>query len=87
VNSIDDTVIELRQRGNNLQSECIELEGKILALQDLAESAWGVIANAYGGDWELAQNPDWKPAAERWREEYHSSLNSRNRTEIDLCTN
>lgn len=40
---------------------------------DLAEAAWGIIANAYGGNWDLA-TPDWRDAAERWREEYHASL-------------
>ena len=39
-------------------------------LTDHLESAWGIIANAYGGNWEDAQNADWKPAAERWRDEY-----------------
>jgi len=43
-------------------------------LLSLAESAWGVIANAHGGDWDRAKNPDWKPAAERWRDEWHKAL-------------
>ena len=33
------------------------------------ELAWGIIANAYGGDWENASE-DWRGAAERWRNEY-----------------
>jgi len=41
---------------------------------DMLESAWGIIANAYGGDWDLAQNKDWKPAVIRWRDQYHSNL-------------
>ena len=41
---------------------------------DLLESAWGIIANAYGGEWDQAQNRDWKPAATRWREGYHEWL-------------
>jgi len=32
------------------------------------ELAWGIIANAYGGDWDKA-SPDWKEAAEKWRDE------------------
>lgn len=40
---------------------------------DLAEMAWVIIANSYGGDWELA-SPDWKRAAEKWRDEYHKTL-------------
>ena len=43
---------------------------------ELLEAAWGIIANAYGGDWELATHPDWKPAAERWRDNYHEILES-----------
>lgn len=42
-------------------------------MNDLLESAWGIIANSYGGDWDRA-SPDWKRAAERWRDEYHKTL-------------
>lgn len=38
---------------------------------ELLEAAWGIIANAYGGDWDQAENPNWKPAAKRWRDNYH----------------
>ena len=42
---------------------------------DLLESAWGLIANAYGGDWDLASEASgWKKAAERWRDEYHKVI-------------
>ena len=47
------------------------MDKKETELLDQIESAWGIIANAYGGDWELAQNKDWKPAAEKWRDRYH----------------
>jgi hypothetical protein len=48
---------------------------RIGGLLDGLEDAWGLIANAYGGDWDLAQNPAWKPAAERWRDEvWHPAL-------------
>lgn len=33
------------------------------------ELAWGLIANAYGGNWEKASD-EWRVAAERWRDEY-----------------
>jgi hypothetical protein len=33
------------------------------------ELAWGLIANAYGGNWKLA-SPEWRGAAERWRDEH-----------------
>lgn len=32
------------------------------------EIAWGLIANAWGGDWDHASE-DWRKAAERWRDE------------------
>jgi len=41
----------------------------------LLESAWGIIANAGGGDWGN-ESPEWKKAAERWRDEYHQELDS-----------
>ena len=37
------------------------------------ELAWGLIANAYRGDWDSAP-PDWKKAAERWRDEHWHPL-------------
>lgn len=33
------------------------------------EEAWGIIANAHGGDWSKA-SAEWREAAERWRDEY-----------------
>ena len=33
------------------------------------ELAWGLIANAYGGDWDSAPE-DWRKAAIRWRDEH-----------------
>lgn len=41
--------------------------------EDLIEAAWGLIANAYEGDWSKAPR-DWKVAAEAWREAYHKTL-------------
>jgi hypothetical protein len=43
------------------------------ALLDLAEFAWGIIANANEGDWEKA-TPEWQDAAKRWRTQYHDLL-------------
>ncbi len=38
------------------------------------EAAWALIANAGGGDWET-QTPEWRAAAERWRDEHwHPAL-------------
>lgn len=44
-------------------------------LLDLAEVAWGVIANANNGDWDSAA-PTWRVAAERWRTEYFRTLDA-----------
>jgi hypothetical protein len=33
------------------------------------EIAWGIIANAYGGNWDLATE-EWREAAIRWRDEH-----------------
>lgn len=40
---------------------------------DLCESAWGIIANAHYGNWDEA-DPEWKAAAERWRDKWHRLL-------------
>jgi len=34
------------------------------------ESAWGIIANAGGGDWKK-EPKDWQTVAAKWRERYH----------------
>lgn len=41
--------------------------------KDLLELAWGIIANAGGGDWDT-QTSEWKDAAIRWRDRYHETL-------------
>lgn len=60
---IDELVIDLELQ------ELPDSEDKIN--DDLTEEAWGIIANAYGGDWELASS-EWKTAAERWRDQYRA---------------
>jgi hypothetical protein len=39
-------------------------------LPSLLERAWGIIANASGGDWDKA-TAEWREAASAWRDEYH----------------
>jgi hypothetical protein len=39
----------------------------------MLEAAWGIIANAWGGDW-LKASPEWREAAIRWRDAYHRHL-------------
>jgi hypothetical protein len=36
----------------------------------MLEAAWGIIANAGGGNWDT-QTPEWQEAAKKWREAYH----------------
>lgn len=42
---------------------------------DLLYEAWGVIANACNGNWDL-ERPEWKEAAVRWRDKWHKTLNA-----------
>ena len=43
---------------------------EINRLRDDMETAWGIIANAYGGDWDASSpTSGWKQAATRWRDE------------------
>ena len=46
---------------------------RITMAHDLTEYAWGIIANAGGGDW-TTQTDDWQMAAARWRDQYHDYL-------------
>lgn len=41
--------------------------------RELAETAWGIIANASHGDWSQ-ETTEWRAAAERWRDAYHAFL-------------
>lgn len=41
---------------------------------DLCNYAWTIICNAGGGNWEL-ESEDWREAAARFRDLYHSELN------------
>lgn len=43
------------------------LEAENKALRDCIETAWGIIANAGGGNWNT-QTPEWREAAESWRD-------------------
>lgn len=39
----------------------------------MLEAAWGIIANAFHGNWDEA-SPEWREAAENWRDAYHRTL-------------
>lgn len=45
-------------------------------VDQLLHVAWGLIANAYGGAWNLASE-EWRKAAEAWRDDYHEFLEAR----------
>ena len=53
--------------GSLSQAEVGYLVDVIKGLRDREELAWGLIANAYGGNWDLAPGA-WRAAAERWRD-------------------
>jgi len=44
-------------------------KGHAAAREPLLELAWGVIANAGGGDWEK-ESKEWQEAAAKWRDQY-----------------
>jgi hypothetical protein len=44
-------------------SDCVK------RLRDAIDDAWGIIANAQGGNWDQA-SPEWRQAAERWRDQH-----------------
>ncbi len=46
---------------------------RIKELELSEEVAWDLIANAYGGNWDLAPIK-WRIAAKRWRDTYHVSI-------------
>jgi hypothetical protein len=55
---------------------CEALAGGVLAESsriDLLETAWAIIANAGGGDWEK-ESKEWQDAAVKWRDTYFGSL-------------
>jgi hypothetical protein len=43
---------------------------------DLMEWAWGIIANAGGGNWDL-ETPEWQEAAAKWRDAYHEFIRAK----------
>ena len=51
----------------------LEMAKRIDIYHDLIERAWGIIANSSGGNWDDA-SPEWRGAAERWRDGYHKML-------------
>lgn len=50
-----------------------KLDAEREKLVDIIELAWGLIANAYGGDWGSASE-EWEKAAVKWRDEHWHPL-------------
>lgn len=48
----------------------------------LLGTAWGLITNAHSGDWSLAA-PEWRTAAEKWRDDYGALIGARNEVDPD----
>ncbi len=49
--------------------------GKVDEYHGIIEAAWGIIANAGGGDWSK-ESEDWQWAAKAWRDRYHAMLDA-----------
>jgi len=45
---------------------------QLTQLREQLEWAWGIIANAGGGDWEK-ESREWQEAATKWRDAYHGA--------------
>ena len=50
-----------------------QVRAAIAGLVEHIDLAWGVIANAGDGDWSK-ESPEWRGAAERWRDRYIAGL-------------
>lgn len=57
------------QAAGKMHAERRLLINAIADLRDLAESAWGLLANVNSGAWHL-NGSEWKEAAERWRDRF-----------------
>lgn len=71
----DPEVVTLRRAAALFHNERAQLLESAADLLDHLETAWGVIANANGGNWDSASQ-DWRTAAEKWRDRWHEILRS-----------
>lgn len=53
-----------------LAKDRLSMAAELSRLRQSMDVAWGIIANAYGGNWEEA-SPVWKAAAEHWRDNHY----------------
>jgi hypothetical protein len=55
---------------NSFEQKTYKLEKEQSKLKDMLETAWGIIANAGGGNWDL-ESDEWQEASKKWRDQYH----------------
>lgn len=55
------------------QPEAPPEEVHLISPENLLGMAWGLIANAGGGDW-YNESFEWRTAARRWRDSWHATL-------------
>ena len=74
----------LERERDSLQDQRDFAMGEIERLRkeyfEMLDSAWGLMANAGGGDWDL-QTEQWRQAARRWRDKYLSTPASKEEKE------
>ena len=50
-----------------------EAKGDAVAARELLKEAWGIIANAGGGNWGR-ESKEWQEAAAKFRDEFHKKV-------------
>lgn len=58
-----------RRRRPFIDLDAVDMKAKAADQAVELELAWGIIANAHGGDWSKA-SPEWQEAATAWRDRY-----------------
>ena len=58
---------------NDCRTVIDEAAAEIERLRLSEELAWGLIANSYHSDWNLASD-EWQRSAARWRDKYDAAL-------------
>jgi hypothetical protein len=53
--------------------DCLSSYGQPITMDYLLMLAWGLIANAGGGNWDN-ETPEWRKEAQRWRDDFHRRL-------------
>lgn len=61
-------ILALPGKGFEKFDEIVSLNNEVLKLKEGLHWAWSIIANAGSGNWDL-ESPEWKEAAEKWRDQ------------------